>query len=131
MAKIEYLDCSNKKKDIFLMNNIVTYIIIIVFEIFVCIAFHIPNEKNIINNYDSIVLDKYISFTCKNNLNSIGQTLKIVTYENNKHDKIALIVNEQEYIKYNIGDKINVNLIEYKNPILKSKKIYYEINNVQ
>ena len=76
-------------------------------------------------------MDKYISFTCEDNLNSISQTLKIITYQENKYDKITLIVNEQEYSNYKIGDKINVNLVEYKNPILKIKKIQYEINNIQ
>ena len=92
--------------------------------IFLLSAFF-PN-KTVISNFDTKIIDKYVRST------QYGETIDtnfILVFYDEYSDKNKVIdVSEDDFVNYDIGNTISIDVVEYQNKIFKfDKGIKYEI----
>lgn len=82
--------------------------------------FMILTDEIIINTYNTEIIDKYVT----------DEVFKVVVHDENNNNRMKLGISENDYIKYDVGDNIDVEIIKYQNKILKSyDKIQYRIKD--
>lgn len=84
----------------------------------------ILTNKIIIDTYSTKIIDKYED---THGRVDVSTDFKIVVHNQLGTKNISIIVKEKDYIKYNIGDIITINITEWQNKIFKNKSLKYEI----
>lgn len=92
--------------------------------IFLLCAFF-PN-KTVISNFDTKIIDKYV-YSVKNG-KTINANFILVFYDEYSDKNNVIDVSEDDFVNYDIGNTISIDVVEYQNKILKfDKEIKYEI----
>lgn len=84
----------------------------------------ILTNKIIVDTYSTKIIDKYED---THGRVDVSTDFKIVVHNQFGTENISIIVKEKDYIKYNIGDIITINITEWQNKIFKNKSLKYEI----
>lgn len=96
-------------------------LILLIFAFSACF----PN-KTVISNFDTKIIDKYVYGS------KVGKTIDskfTLVFHDEYNDKNKVVsVSEDDFVNYDIGDTISIDVIEYQNKIFKfEKEIKYEI----
>lgn len=84
-----------------------------------------PN-KTVISNFDTKIIDKYV-YSSKTG-KTIDSNFILVFYDEYNDKNNVVGVSEYDFVNYDIGDTISIDIVEYQNKIFKfDKEIKYEI----